>query len=171
MTPDEEWRPAVGYDGAYEVSSQGRVRSLPRDILRPDGIVQPRRGKVLAAHFNRGGYPMVTLCGGQRPRQSFCLHTLVAYAFLGPRPDDMDICHWNDVKTDNRVENLRYASRTDNLRDAVRNEINPNSKKTHCKYGHEFTPANTRQSRRQRVCRTCVRQRARLSYVPRGVAQ
>ncbi len=54
-------------------------------------------------------------------RKSLHVHVLVLEAFVGPRPSGFDACHWNDVKTDNRIENLRWASHRDNANDAVRN--------------------------------------------------
>src|SRR5690606_32157657 len=81
---------------------------------------------------------------------------LVAAAFLGPRPEGSEVCHINGDPADNRVENLRYGSRSENVLDQVRHGVHNNARKTHCKNGHAFTPENTmRRSEGGRRCRTC----------------
>lgn len=160
----EEWRPVLGYEGCYEVSNQGRVRSVERYILNA-GVRQRLRSQVLRARPVRG-YPSVALYG-DGGRREMAVHVLVAEAWHGPRPDGMEVCHINDIKADNRPENLRFGTRSENLLDRVRNGIDPNRNKTHCKNGHEFTPENTaivqqwgRPGRTYRRCRTCNRQRS-----------
>lgn len=162
---DEEWRPVVGYEDAYEVSSHGRVRSRDRTVLKSDGVVHPLRGVLLNPRTHRQGYLVVTLFR-QAVRRNVLVHILVAEAFIGPRPPGMDVCHFNDVKTDNRPENLRYDTRSANMLDAVRNGTHQATRMTHCKNGHEFSEANTRINPNggQRICRTCARLRARTYY-------
>jgi hypothetical protein len=84
-------------------------------------------------------YPVVTLGGGKSAR----VHNLVLEAFCGPRPEGYVACHNNGDPHDNRVENLRWDTYSSNNRDLVKHNTHWQSKKTHCKHGHEFTPENT----------------------------
>lgn len=156
-TQSEQWRPVVGYEGLYEVSDHGRVRSLDRTIQHPLGMKR-LKGRLMRPSLNRMGYPTVGLSrsGGLRLRR---VHQLVAEAFIGPRPQGQMVRHYNDIKTDNHVSNLRYGTYSDNLYDRVRNGNHYNAEKTHCANGHKFTPENTlpRAGRGGRKCRTCTR--------------
>lgn len=85
------------------------------------------------------------------------VHHLVLEAFVGPRPDGTEACHWNDVPDDNRLVNLRWATKSENRLDCVRNGNDANARKTHCLRGHEFTEENTRPYDGRRHCRACQR--------------
>jgi len=106
----ELWRPVVGWEGLYEVSSLGRVRSLPRATTR---------GRVLKPARNVHGYWFVALCCNGKPKTR-PIHSLVAEAFIGPRPAGMDVCHGSNGKDDNTPANLSYGTRSQNMRDCVR---------------------------------------------------
>ena len=112
----EEWRPLAGYEGRYEVSSCGRVKSLVDNFHRP-------RSKILLPNPNHAGYLRVKLQkdGG---KWTAPVHRLVAEAFLGPRPDGMTVNHKNGAKEDNRPENLEYMSARDNRKHAWRTGLN-----------------------------------------------
>lgn len=152
----------VGYEGRYEVSSLGRVRSVPRARTK-GGILKPwAQGKV--------GYLAVKLRDRpHRPDRSALVHTLVAEAFLGPRPNGQQVRHLNTQSQDNRVENLAYGTGLDNAQDAVVHGKTA-AARTHCKHNHEFTPENTRVRERNgyvvRDCLTC--ERARNAARPKG---
>lgn len=150
----EEWRPVVGYEGLYEVSDYGRVRSLDRWVTRGSAHhVQP--GRVLRPGTTKGGHQLVALSVNGVATSLF-VHRLVLAAFVGPCPDGMEGLHWDDDKLNNKLTNLRYGTRGDNLRDMVRNGRHWQAKKTHCKRGHEFTPENTfSQGGNRRGCITC----------------
>lgn len=108
----EAYRPVVGYEGLYEVSNQGRVRSLPRP-----GKQRPWRtygGKLLTATIDHY-YFVVGLQGSSRT-----VHSLVAEAFLGPRPDGMVVRHGPNGPLDNSVENLSYGTQRQNIHDKKR---------------------------------------------------
>lgn len=100
---EEEWLPVTGYEGIYEVSNLGRVQSLDRE----DSRGRRRKGKVLSPGMSNG-YLRVTLCdeGG---RWSVVVHTLVADAFLGERPDDLKVIHIDNDLKNNSAVNLRYV--------------------------------------------------------------
>lgn len=149
----EQWRPVVGYEGIYEVSSSGRVRSLARTDAqggrRKERLLKPSR-------MDAWGHRGVKLRRDGVITSRY-IHHLVLEAFVGPRPPGMEACHWNDVKDDNRLANLRWATKSDNRHDCVRNGNDPNARKTHCLRGHEFTEDNTRTYAGRRHCRACQR--------------
>lgn len=114
----EQWRPIPGFDG-YEVSSLGRVRSYRRHGGRGRELLgTPRAKKVHAAST---GYLSVTL---QKPDGNRCgkytVHTLVALAFLGPRPEGMQVAHADGNRLNARLDNLRYATADENAEDKRR---------------------------------------------------
>lgn len=112
----ETWRPIPGWVGEYEVSDQGRVRSVPRTVDMVDGRHYRVAGKVRALWTDRHGYVHVVLYRSDRGKR-YAVHGLVAAAFLGPCPDGMEVCHGNGNSTDNRLENLRYDTRSANMLD------------------------------------------------------
>lgn len=105
----EEWRPVKGYEGRYEVSNLGRVRSLPGG---------KRHGKVLCGNPGRGGYLSVTLCRGATRKQA-PIHALVLTAFSGERIGNQQCAHRNHNRQDNRLSNLRWASPSENTQDRI----------------------------------------------------
>lgn len=119
----EEWRDIPGFEGAYQVSDLGRVRSLDRVVTGVWGrSKQPqtriKRGQDLRAYVNvdRGGYRYVNLRldGRQHMRRVACL---VALAFLGPRPEGKQVCHENGLAHDDCLPNLRYDTPAGNNAD------------------------------------------------------
>ena len=144
MQPTQEnWLPVVGYEGLYEVSDLGRVRSL-------------RSGHLLKMATNRG-YPRVGLNKDGNAR-AVRVHILVAAAFIGPRPDGQEVCHANGVKTDNRVTNLRYDTHAENNRDIVRHGHHFRQQTDHCPYGHPYD-GHTGVQRTCSICRRKAYQR------------
>lgn len=116
MTLVENWRPVVGYEGIYEVSDRGRVRSLPRmrsAVIRGTACEIFVRGRIMRPAITHG-YARLTLRDQDRQRQTF-VHALVAEAFLGPRPDGYVIDHVDCVRDNNHVRNLRYVTPFANL--------------------------------------------------------
>lgn len=112
---DEIWKAIPGYDGLYEVSDLGRVRSLDRCVEQRNrwGTVSINRlkGRVLAQTKFPNGYRGVMLGRGS---PSFLVHRLVAAAFL-PNPNNLpEVNHKNLVRDDNGVGNLEWVTRRDN---------------------------------------------------------
>jgi hypothetical protein len=156
MQSNERWLPVPGFEGLYEVSDQGRVRSVDRVVVNTLGYRHTYRGKIRVPRTDRDGYLRLNLTRGAE-RVGIHIHRLVLETFVGPRPEGMFSCHFNDIKTDNRVENLRWDSSSANTKDSIRNGTNHNSRKTHCKRGHEFTEENThRGSKGERNCVQCL---------------
>lgn len=108
----EEWRPVVGYEGHYEVSNFGNVRSLPRLIVNSYGRTLSWKGGLLTA-INRNGYLSVSLSKFNKAR-GCQVHRLVAMAWCANPDNKITVNHKNGVKKDNRVENLEWASYSEN---------------------------------------------------------
>jgi hypothetical protein len=161
----EEWRPVPDYEGLYEISSYGQVRTVPRQITRRNGRKFTVRACLRKLVPNRYGYLTVRLSnqGIHLPRE---IHALVAIAFNGPRPPGMDVRHLDGDKLNNARENLAYGTRTENILDAVAHGTHAMTRRTHCVNGHPFDAMNTRVTSRQRVCRCCARERGR-AYLAR----
>jgi DNA-binding CsgD family transcriptional regulator len=131
---EEIWKDIPNYEGYYQVSNLGRVKSFKWG-----------KERVLKFGLNRGGYYFVNLWkGGEAKTNS--VHRLVMLAFFGE--SELYVNHINGVKTDNRLENLEYCSRSENTQHAYdtglmdRGENHPNSKLTRAcaeriKYGHQ----------------------------------
>lgn len=144
MTSNEEWRPVVGYEGFYEVSSLGRVRSLDRMVYagtgrKADGPHERlSKGRVLRLTTS-DPYPKVGFkVNGAESRHY--VHALVAAAFIGPRPANYDVCHNDGDRFNNAASNLRYDTRSENNRDIKRHGRRPY--RTHCSEGHELSGDN-----------------------------
>lgn len=107
----EEWRPVIGYESLYEVSSLGRVKSVDRTVITINGQARQYKGKILSCAIANTGYPVVQI----GKNNLMCVHVLVATAFLGPcpgrhgsGPDDWQVDHINCNRTDNRASNLQW---------------------------------------------------------------
>lgn len=111
----EIWKDVVGWEGLYQVSDMGNVRSLDRVLHLSNGQNRKYKGKLLSLQTDRCYYKLVLVSPGRR-RQTFA-HTLVAESFIGPRPTNMEVCHGDGDGKNNSLDNLRYASRTENMKD------------------------------------------------------
>jgi hypothetical protein len=109
----ERWLPISGWEGMYEVSDLGRIRSLPRRVICYGKAGRHLRRRVLTPKFNTTGYPQAHLFRGGK-RYVALVHRLVAAAFIGPL-DGMEVDHINSIKTDCRVGNLRIVSHLENI--------------------------------------------------------
>ena len=102
----EEWRDVIGFEGLYQVSDYGRVRTLTANGRFPIGTMigsVKSTGYVEAALTNREGIKVYRR-----------IHQLVLDAFVGPAPDCLECNHKNGVKTDNRLDNLEWITRSEN---------------------------------------------------------
>jgi hypothetical protein len=169
---NECWLPVVGFEGQYEVSCLGQVRSVDRIVVFCDGRKRFARGRIRKSHpFTDRGYRAVTLCSENHCRPH-SVHVLVLTAFVGPPPSGTECLHDNDIADDNRLSNLRWGTRSENLYDMVRNGRHAAANKTHCKRGHILAAPNlvTWQTHSGgRECLTCTKVlvRVRGSKLPR----
>ena len=174
----EEWRPVVGWEGYYEVSSRGRIGSLERIVHRTRGMDYVHPGRILKPgtcwpHGRKGpGYMFVNLSadGRQKVRR---VHQLVAEAFLGVAPTEppgQQVRHLDGTSLNNTSTNLAWGTQSDNELDKARYGVRAKKRrKTHCKNGHPFDEANTfyRKDGSQ-GCRTCTRERDRRRRPPKS---
>ena len=159
---EEKWLPVVGYEGLYEVSDQGRVKSLEKKVVYKDGRVRTQPERIRDPKFGSNWRPSLKMVHPDKPDRSLQIHRMVLEAFVGPCPEGMETLHYDDNPENNSLENLRWGTRSENQIDRVRNGRNHNASKTHCKRGHEFTPENTRiRTTGFRNCRTCYNKQRR----------
>lgn len=117
----EEWRPVNGYEGLYEVSNLGRVRSL-----------HWKEPRLMTITLDKDGYPTVSLRNGGRLCHHGKVHRMVAEAFIENFDNHREINHIDEDKTNNRVDNLEwcdtkyninYGTRTQKVADKLRNGV------------------------------------------------
>jgi hypothetical protein len=108
---EEIWKDIKGYEGLYQVSNLGNVKSLPKEWVCGNGHTLKHDGKILKKMLNSSTYLGVNLRKNNKPK-TFQVHQLVAMTFLGHQPcgHKIVIDHINDNKLDNRVENLQIVS-------------------------------------------------------------
>ena len=125
---DEQWRAVRDWEGFYEVSNLGRVRSVARLQKRGAGknstpTLMLLKGRILRPGYHEKGYEIVALSdvqGGRKPR-TFRVHRLVCEAFNGPAPGpEYEVAHNDNTRANNVATNLRWATHYDNVQDAVR---------------------------------------------------
>jgi hypothetical protein len=112
---DEIWKDIRGYEGRYQVSNLGRVKSLSREINNGKSIYISKE-RFLKGGFDKRGYCIIILCNGNNIKKYVRMHQLVAIEFLGHNPCGFDkiIDHINNDKRDNRLENLQITTTRNN---------------------------------------------------------
>lgn len=113
-TIEEIWKPVQGYEGAYEASNLGNVRSLNRVIHYQNGSTRNRKGKVLKPHIDTSGYAVVYLAVSGHQSAKF-VHTLVAKCFLPNDDPTLEVNHKDGNKSNNCVENLEWCTHRENI--------------------------------------------------------
>lgn len=109
----EIWKDIKGYEGFYQVSNHGRVRSIDRYIVYPDGKPFFKKGRILSQGLSVHGYYTVVLSVNSS-HKNYRVNRLVADAFI-PNPNKYPIVnHINEIKTDNRVDNLEWCTHLKN---------------------------------------------------------
>lgn len=165
----EIWKAIPGYEGRYEVSSCGNIRSQGRVVVQitAAGVRRDRhcRERLVKQHLNDRARPVVAFkVNGKTTHHR--VHRLVALAFLGPCPEGMEVAHNDGNPKNNRIENLRYDTHSGNEADKVLHgtvawgERNHNAKLTASDV-HAIRRANESQrslSRRFGVCRKHISQ-------------
>lgn len=117
---EEIWKPIKGYEGLYEVSNLGRVRSLDRCVVYANGQVHIHRGKILRPGISNG-YMQVHLCKCGDMKQPL-VHRLVADAFI-PNPENLpQVNHKDENPSNNEVSNLEWCTSEYNINYGTRKE-------------------------------------------------
>jgi hypothetical protein len=111
----EIWKDIKGYEGLYKVSNTGKVKSLDRIVIYINGKTTLHKGKLLN-QSNSAGYPSVRISKNGKPI-TVRIHRLVAEAFISNPSRLPHVLHRNDIKDDNRVENLMWGTIKDNMDD------------------------------------------------------
>ena len=126
MDNSEIWLDIKGYEGHYQVSSIGRVKSLARVVESRKGIFGNKKERILKPNKNKKGYLVVKLCkkvDGVCSELNFICHRLVANEFLDNRLNKPQVNHKNGIKDDNRVENLEWATGSENIIHSLANNL------------------------------------------------
>lgn len=107
----------------YEISNMGRVRTYKKRYGRGSRSLN-KDPYVISGRPDQKGYIQYCLSDINKKRKNFRAHTLVMQVFVGLPNEDEVVCHWDDIKTNNKVENLRYDTNKENAKDKVRNKNN-----------------------------------------------
>lgn len=130
---EEEWRDIKGYEGLYQVSNEGRVKSLERDAICGRGGVYHFPERLLKPTANSVGYLQVYLCKDGKPKW-YRVHRLVAQVFL-PNPDNLpEVNHKDENQHNNRLENLEWCTHKENCNYGRRKVANQDKTKKVAKY-------------------------------------
>lgn len=105
-----QWKEIRDYEGLYEINSNGKIRSVPRNGTK---------GGILKYCVNKDGYYTVSLCKNKK-RKTYSVHRLVALHFLPNNDDTMQVNHINENKLDNRVCNLEWVTTKENINHGTR---------------------------------------------------
>lgn len=150
----EHWLPVVGYEGLYEVSDLGRVRSLDR-VVRYGNVRYPKAGRILTPAVTAPGRRMVGLARDGKVANRR-IYVLVLEAFVGPRPQGADACHDDGDPSNDRLNNLRWDTASANRRDTIRHGRHNHAMTTRCPRGHELFPPNLHASEQRKGKRSCL---------------
>jgi hypothetical protein len=114
MSDQEEWRPVVGWEGLYEVSSWGNVNTVEHRAPSRGGVgFKTVPGMRRKTQLNAHGYPVVCLRRGKLVKLRV-VHRMVVEAFIGPIPDGMNTNHLDGVRSNNRLQNLEICTASEN---------------------------------------------------------
>ena len=118
---EEIWRDVKGYEGLYQVSNFGRVKSLAKYKNGNGGSKFWIKEKILKPKKMENGYLRVVLHKNGE-KKYFQVHRIVYEAFVGKIPQGMQVNHINEIKSDNRLENLNLMTPKENANWGTRNE-------------------------------------------------
>lgn len=116
----EIWKDIQNYEGLYQVSNLGRVKSLPRPNKRKNEI-------IMTPHLQNTGYYYITLHKPKKEKK-VTIHRLVAKAFISNPKNKPYVNHKNGIKTDNRIENLEWVTNKENIEHAIKKGLIPKDK-------------------------------------------
>lgn len=116
---DEIWKDIKGYENQYQISNLGNIRALSRKGQRK-GVER------MKTRISNWGYPIISIWKNNK-QKTFSVHRLVAETFIANPNNKAEVNHKNGIKTDNRVENLEWVTREENIQHAYNTGLNPRS--------------------------------------------
>jgi hypothetical protein len=111
---EEIWKDVVGYEGMYQVSNLGNVKSLSRIVKYQENHSGLRKERILKQNLTKSGYVHVVICINKL-NKTVKVHRLVALAFIQNTENKHSVNHINGIKYDNRVENLEWVTHSENI--------------------------------------------------------
>lgn len=155
---DEKWIPVPGYEDSYEVSNVGRIKSLARTVIRKNGRRTTISERIRKPQKTHKGYLNIILSKNGIASQH-TVHSLVLTAFSGERPEGHVARHLNGDPSDNRIENLKWGTPSENQRDSLGHGTHYLANLTECKRGHSLSGKNlAKVNSNRRVCLACKRE-------------
>ena len=121
ISKPEVWKDIKGYEGLYQVSNMGRVKSLGRTVSIKNGFKRAVRERILRPCTDGSGYLVVNFYNGSGKRKAFLVHRLVCEAFHENSQNKPEVNHINEDKLDNRACNLEWVTRKENINHGTRN--------------------------------------------------
>lgn len=115
-----EWREIPGFEGLYEVSDLGEVRSMDRLVTRANGNVMKMTSQKTRLNTSGQGNHKTARLTRDGMEKPYYVHRLVLETFVGPAPEGTEGCHYDGNPSNNRLDNLRWDTRAGNHADAVR---------------------------------------------------
>lgn len=124
---DELWKDAVDYEGFYQISDRGKVKSIARVVMRKDGKPYTVKERIITPYVDRYGYLRIELNKRGVAKKHY-VHRLVGQAFI-PNPDNKpQINHIDTNKKNNTVNNLDWVTLQENRDHAVANGLQPDQR-------------------------------------------
>ena len=131
---EEIWKDIENYEGLYQVSNLGRVKSLPRKRITPTGWPYLSKEKILTPKLRKDGYLEISLYTKGKSK-SYFIHRLVAQAFIPNTESKPQVNHIDGDKTNNQVNNLEWATREENMQHAFKTGLIDSSKISEARTG------------------------------------
>ena len=129
MDTPEEFRDIAGFEGCYQISNHGRVKSLERVIIKRDGRRQPCKERIMKTSFCTD-YPSIVLKRNGK-NVSYTIHGLVLRAFVGDAPEGQEACHGDGNKYNSHLSNLRWDTPLNNHADKLRQGTQAKGERIH----------------------------------------
>jgi hypothetical protein len=120
---EEVWKDIEGYEGLYQASTHGRIRSVNRIIYTTDNKIREQPGKILSPGKNNRGYYNVVLYKNKKAKTIF-IHRLIATTFIENTYNKVWINHIDGVKANNKISNLEFSTISENIKHAFKNGLN-----------------------------------------------
>lgn len=175
---DEIWKDIKYYEHIYQVSNKGRVKSLKRMKKIKNNRLQPVPERIRSPSINKGGYSIIQLWKDNLV--VYCLVSrLVLETFIGPCPNDMECCHNDGDPSNNRLENLRWDTRSGNMSDRITHgthnrgdrhpmaKLNEDQVKSIIARSNESSKTLAEEFGVTRDCINCIKRGACWKHIPR----